>query len=763
VNAITKSLEQSRAVSATAYSRAVQMKNAGIFTPPPGSQFSDFQNQRTNRERYGLFRGWLYSAVHALAEEAAGQPVNIGKLVEVELREEERSVPGRTKSWLRRKMTTGIRTKISHSNFDLIEDHPLLDALEKPNSIQHRWQFVYNFVANLNLTGWSYIIGGETNDGGMEFFCVPTTWVHPIHTKGPFAEFKVYNPRDAASKMDAEPMSRDNVAFAYLPNPADPLQAMPPAQAQLAGIRIDDHIQASQERFFENGVFPSVVLTVGKNPHPDVSGGIRPRLTGAQHRQVISAIQKKWSGVANYGVPAIVDGMIESIERLSATQNEMGWEKSEMNIRTRILSAFGVHPYILGEPVGVGGYAQVANIEKRFCKRVNTFLDMLSCLMTNFAVPMVGASEKLFIWWEECAPTDPALRQKSVQAARKNGDVSRNEIRAELGYPPREEPETNPMLESPQGLTAAVGILTAMAQGAIQSETAVLLFTTFYGLPEDQAKLLVGKPGEVQAIEEATEAIKLAVEKLSKPVKVEYERISKEIAVGLQAASRSTVAADRTREDILKLYERIRQLTASLEVEKAERKCDSKVIATSAETVAKLTNGEIQKALLKMQSVAGEQKSEDVRAEMLCTVLKELAGTTDKSLEAVKEIGERPINVSVVNEVKPTPVEITTEVNPTPVEINVENDVQPSPVSVKNLVETPEVKVQVDPKINVKSPRINVEAPNVQVEPKVEVRPNIKLETPPAEVNVNVTKDSAPRRAVITHPDQRVSQVELKD
>jgi hypothetical protein len=120
-------------------------------------------------------------------------------------------------------------------------------------------------------------------------------------------------------------------------------------------------------------------------------------------------------GVANYGEPAIVDGMIESVTRLSATQNEMGWEKSEDKIRTRILSAFGVHPYILGEPVGVGGYAQVVNIEKRFYKRVNTFLDMLSTVVTNFVGPMTAKTTKAKP--KEAEPVEePVVREASKAA-----------------------------------------------------------------------------------------------------------------------------------------------------------------------------------------------------------------------------------------------------------------------------------------------------------------------------------------------------------
>ena len=119
--------------------------------------------------------------------------------------------------------------------------------------------------------------------------------------------------------------------------------------------------------------------------------------------------------MANYGNPAIIDGLIEKYERMSATSNEMGWDKSEDKVRTRILSAYRVHPYILGEHVSVGGHAQVAAIEKRFCSGVNSGLDLLSTLMTNFLGPAVAENERVVIAWEKCIAVDDKLRQDLVE------------------------------------------------------------------------------------------------------------------------------------------------------------------------------------------------------------------------------------------------------------------------------------------------------------------------------------------------------------
>ena len=73
------------------------------------------------------------------------------------------------------------------------------------------------------------------------------------------------------------------------------------------------------------------------------------------------------------------------------------------------------------------------------------------------------------------------------------------------------------------------------------------------------------------------------------------------------------------------------------------------------------------------------------------------------------------------------------------------------------------MNIDVDPTpVNVESPIVNVSAPEVKVSPeiKVEVPP---IEIPPAEVNVEVIHEQGPKKATIKHPDQTISQVELKD
>jgi len=478
------------------------------LSPGPVSGFlSEFSSSGQDAERYRNYRHWVYSAVNALALQGSGQAANVVRLLGTGDQKQKPKVGEKqyATAEYRKRMPSHLQAKASNQQIEVLNNHPILTALEKPNPVQYRFQFIYSFIANLALTGWSYLVGGETEDGSLELYSVPTTWIKPVHRNELFSEFRLVNPNNPTA--EGVLLSKENVAFAQLPDPSDLSKGLAPADAQENAISIDTKIQTSQRSFFDNGIFPSVIVTVGRDPHPDVPGGIRPRLTAPQRRQVIGAIRKVAGGISNYGNPAIVDGLIEKIERLSATQTEMGWEKSEGHVRTRILSAYGVHPFILGETMA-GSYAQAYVVKDQFCSRVNTFLDLLGVVSTDFLVPMASRNDSLRIWYDPCEAKDPALDQKLWTDARRNQDVTQNEFRAFMGLPP--DVDRNESVISHQALQGVLNIAAQSYQGKVSPEQASAILEAA-GIPTDLAERISGSGLSVSqgigALEEAMRAL----------------------------------------------------------------------------------------------------------------------------------------------------------------------------------------------------------------------------------------------------------------
>lgn len=517
MSALTKSIERERAFALSVRESVGSLKQsdleAAISPSGPLRGMKQGRQQSANKLRYSLFRGWVYAAIHAIASEGATQEPNVGRRVGVP--DQGKRSPSRTKSL--RDLPRHVKRMAGRGELEVDNEHLLALALDDPNPVQDPLAFVYTFIANLCLTGWGYVVGGETGEPErpIELYAIPTTWIVPVHDGGPFSSFLLIDPDDPTTKP--LPLERENVAFAHLPNPADPREAIAPAGAQIQAIRIDDHIQTSQEALYENGIWPSVIVEIGKDPHPDVSAGVRPRLTGSQRRQVIGTIRKALGGVQNYGNPAIVDGLIENIRPLSLTSREMGWDKSEDKVRTRILSSFGVHPYILGEAVSVGGYAQAAKIEERFCKRVNLFLGMLGRVVTQIGAKLTG--DPVVVWWDECEPHDPDLFWRNILTSRKNGDVTRNEVRALLGLSDLEadeEENRNKLLDSVGGMGQAAALVQMVGQGQVSPEAAARLLSLFLEIPVEEAALIVGSPEPAVA-----DQLQRLVDAMREPVRIE--------------------------------------------------------------------------------------------------------------------------------------------------------------------------------------------------------------------------------------------------
>jgi len=488
-SAISKALDRSNSIYSTAHSFALMDKRSGRFalqqSPFDIPNYVDTRLSGVSENRYTLYRGWIYAVINALASEGASQAIQVGRIAGESGNE---GKPKKLKDWQRRRMTDSARTKAADRELEVLMDHPLADVLEWPNPIQHRYQFTYSFIANLALTGWGFVAVDENEEGRLEFYSIPSTWIRPDNSKGVFQQFHIVNPRNPNADL-GEPLTRDQITFAYLPNPGNPLASLSPATAQKAAIAIDDHIQESQRNFFKNGMFPSVLITMGKNPHPDVPGGLRPRLTNAQRREIIGAIQKTSVGVERHGNPAIIDGLIENIERFSSTQNEMGWEKSEKTVRSRILAGFGIHPFILGEEMA-GSYAQAYIVEKRFASKVNTYLDMASTMMTKFVRPLID-DDKIMVWWEKAVANDPSLEKALWEGARSRDDITQNEFRAFMDLPPDED--GNEAHIPKQIAQQVINLIEKVKAGKILVDSGIATLESF-GIPTDKAKRMIGNP-----------------------------------------------------------------------------------------------------------------------------------------------------------------------------------------------------------------------------------------------------------------------------
>lgn len=467
-------------------------EGAGIggATGGAGALGLGFRQDARAREAYAQFKNWVYVSVNALAKRVARQAVCAGELVGASPNPD-RHVPPHRKNTI----ATFLKAAVQNQTVEIFDDHLVLDVLHEPNRVQGKFEFMYSSVVNLLITGEAYWIAGlvrdgEENEPRLELWSVPTNWVVPKHKDGLFSSFDI----KIDGKKIAEDLPPEAVARTYYPHPTSMQMAWSPLLAMSTASQIDSHILSTQLQLFERGIFPNVVVSVGKVRGPDgKQSDRRPILRGHQRRQIIASIRELWNQTANAGEPAIVDGLIESVHKLSNNAQEMDFIGSGRPVKERIMQAYQVNEIFTGQIVGANR-AQAVEAEKSVLgNAVNPLLDSFSETATRFLGPMFEEPARLVVWFEQAEATDPDLHLKRWGEARKNDDVTGDEYRANvLGLPPDEREPRGHLLKQISGFQAFTQIMQAVGNGSIDREVAARAFVLFFEIEESVAEELAG-------------------------------------------------------------------------------------------------------------------------------------------------------------------------------------------------------------------------------------------------------------------------------
>jgi phage portal protein BeeE len=370
-------------------------------------------------EQLNAFRGWPFVAASAIAKRTAAQPITLSRIA-------------------RRRSVRGTRNA-QQSSLEPIETHPLLDLLSDPNPLGTAWTFKYATVANLLMSGRAFWHLFESGDEPPQLFWLPSSWVVGFEMNGnAYAAWKVLPPgRTEPILVPAEEMT----SYFYLPDPANPQGAISPLQACAPAVVADRELTRSQMAGFRTGVFPRMAVHIARET--DAEGKptkSRAKLTGTQRQQLLDSIRALYGGAINSNEPWIVDGLIDSVEKLSHNPSEMDWLDSSKSLKERILQSFGVNEAIVGQLEGANRASATAAEMHFVHTAVNPIAQLMSEAMTEWLARhelFASESERLVLQIEPAVAKDEELELKKLQLLANVGAITGNELRAALcGLPP---------------------------------------------------------------------------------------------------------------------------------------------------------------------------------------------------------------------------------------------------------------------------------------------------------------------------------------
>jgi phage portal protein BeeE len=392
----------------------LRQKKAGgeALIAGPGRITSD-PIQQTALEAFLHFTGWSHASIRVIAERIAGQPVRVGRRVQA------------------KRPPAGAKRHVE-PELQLLDRHPLLDALRDPNPIMVHWSLMFITVAGLELAG-RYYWWLTTEKDRVQIWPLPPQWVRPEHDEDKLYARYVVTPAHTGRLFTLPP---EEVLHFYYPSPGDPyLGAISPLWAQSRAVSADEAIVESQARTFSNGAHPGLAIIVGRHPDAQGTPGQRPVLNKVQRDQLITAIKQMYGGVVNYNEPLILDGLIEDVKPISTNPKELDYLNSSVTSKGRITQGFGVNPIVMGEIQGANRASAVAASEHLNEYTINPKAVLLSQVMTAWFREYF-ADPELEVFIEKAVASDVDAKRADLQQLIGAQAITLDELRKAHGLPP---------------------------------------------------------------------------------------------------------------------------------------------------------------------------------------------------------------------------------------------------------------------------------------------------------------------------------------
>jgi hypothetical protein len=358
---LTEAIENSRKRAAWSLEnarKATALASGSALSPPVGGgnglNILGIRDDSAKAEELARhYTGWVYSSVRPIAQRIAGQPVRVARIPK------RADVLRREMGFSRMPVALRRHYEMGH-DVEVLDDHPLLRAINDPNELMVRWCLVYVTVVALNITGrafWAMIPRNEADvkDGAppFEIWPIPSNWASPNadpSKKRPYASWTVKPP----GSTEGFYVDADNMVYFYYPDFTNPFGSFAPLDAVGTAVKTSEMMGQAQLSQFKHGMNPSWILTVGRDAQVPGITGTAPRvtLTQNQRQQIIHFIRQHYRGFHRNHEPLILDSMIESATKASHSPAEMDYYNSAALPKEQITQGFGTNPLIMGQIEG---------------------------------------------------------------------------------------------------------------------------------------------------------------------------------------------------------------------------------------------------------------------------------------------------------------------------------------------------------------------------------------------------------------------------
>jgi HK97 family phage portal protein len=318
----------------------------------------------------------------------------------------------------------------------IIEDHPLIDLLNRPNPLQSYSEFFNSLFGYVLLSGNAYILKTGSDMGSpKELHQLRPDRINIKGSGKPIPEKYEYmvNGRVAQTYLVDQENGFSELKHIKLWNPLDDYYGLSPMSA--AAVEVDQFNMSSKHNvnLLQNGARPSGAVVF----KPQDDQGFAVNLSESQRQQLITDMNNRFTGANNAGRPLLLEGDFDWKE-MGLSPKDMDFLNLKHMSATDIALCFGVPSQLVGVPDSQT-YANVA--EARLALYEETIIPHLRKMasdLNEWLVPLFD--DRLTLEFDIDAI--PALSERvkrtyeNVTSAVREGIMTRNEAREQLGLEP---------------------------------------------------------------------------------------------------------------------------------------------------------------------------------------------------------------------------------------------------------------------------------------------------------------------------------------
>jgi len=320
-----------------------------------------------------------------------------------------------------------------------VDNHPLLDLLYKPSPTMSQVEYFQSVYSYLLIAGNNYMlsVGGDNTPPTELYNLRPDRIKIRTGTRAMPVAYDYMLKGQVVESYDVDQATGGSkVKHIKLFNPLDDYYGMSPIQA--SSVDIDQHNLANKHNvnLLQNGARPSGAVIF--NPKDETGGHVQ--LTDVQRNQLMNDVNQRFSGTGNAGKPMLLEGDFD--------WKEMGLSPKDMDfIQLKNMSAkdialvYGVPSQLIGIPDSQT-YSNFAEAKLAlYNETIIPLLDRIQGDMNEWLVPMFNEQGLELRYDIDSIPAMAEQRKRvfeSVSAGVKDGILTRNEAREQLGYEPIE-------------------------------------------------------------------------------------------------------------------------------------------------------------------------------------------------------------------------------------------------------------------------------------------------------------------------------------